>query len=613
MLMRRRIRIGLLLSAAATILIVAGAIFFLFRSSNTLGREIQRNYGARTLALQTHRALVDAYRWAPSSSEARELSAEDAHWLNRIQEKRLHESLHQLDSLHFIVRQVGFSQEESALYLHAGRLTEALEYLERHKKPLEQAQFPAETLKWLNNLRDHYKQELAQRQTELHNQNQLVYLIVAGAGLYVVFINLMLYDQVPRFILDPLQQFSDKISRIAEGDFMQKVEAPRDTELGRMAESFNQMAARLHDYYRENLARLTAQKKRMEHIINSLNDPLFVFDEQDTLLLLNRAAIEVMGGPADRWEGHTMEALKRISSEFRVFWGADEEQHEQGHSGAVHLRQRQGRDVYYQRQYIPVENHHMPRGREVAGTILVLQDVTAYRELDKAKTKFIATLSHELKTPLSSLNVSLNLLARPTMGGLNPQQEEIVELMRYETRRLLKMVGELLTLSRIERGKLEVKPAPLSLRTFCQAVYNGIAPQFEEKAIHLEWHFPDAQAQIYADHEKLSWALTNLLTNALRYSPEQGTVEIHIDAKAEYWCFHVLDRGPGVPQAFRRQLFSPYFQISPSQRASPEEEHHGLGLGLSIAREVVEAHGGQIAVKQRPDGGSHFWFTIPRQ
>jgi signal transduction histidine kinase len=528
----------------------------------------------------------------------------------QLQRQRLREAIRLLDSLDGMRLDELLHPEMGGLNYQISRINTALLRLESRRGPLPSDQFPQEVLKWLEGLKTQYRSTLDARYDQLSSQHQLVYLIIAGAGLYVVFINMMLYDQIPRFIFNPLLQFGEKIRRIAEGDYIQSVDAPRDTELGDLAGSFNLMATRLQEYERSNVASLKAQKRRMDYIINELNDLIFVFDESNHLILLNQAAANLIGGPPVRWEGHSVGSMQRLSKLFDQLWSQEATQ-EQGQESVISLQLSPSRELHYQRQFIPVKDREEEaQAGQSMGFIFVLRDVTQFRRLDQAKTKFIATLSHELKTPLSSINMSLSLLSRPALGSLNRDQNEVVSVMRREIRRLLKMVGELLTLSRIERGKLEVNPQWVSLQRFWQEVYQSVSAQYEDKQVALSVSMPEDQdAFLYADAEKVSWALTNLLTNALRYSPREEKVEVNICQEADQWRFYVKDRGPGIPVSYQRKLFSPYFQVDLNGNTRQGEE--GLGLGLSIAKEVVEAHGGRIEVSDRQGGGSIFSFTIP--
>ena len=241
-----------------------------------------------------------------------------------------------------------------------------------------------------------------------------------------------------------------------------------------------------------------------------------------------------------------------------------------------------------------------------SGTVILLKNITEFHKLDVAKTTFISTISHELKTPISAILMSQQLLADNRVGTLNSEQKELSDSIRENGERLLSITGELLNMTQVESGALQLKPhitKPIELIEYAIKANQVQADKFH---INIEVEYPkDKIPKLYVDSEKIAWVLTNLLSNAIRYSPENGRVIIGAQQLDEHHIqLFVQDFGRGIDPRYHESIFERYFRV-------PGTKIQGSGLGLSISRDFVEAHSGTLTVASELGKGSRFVVTLP--
>ena len=236
----------------------------------------------------------------------------------------------------------------------------------------------------------------------------------------------------------------------------------------------------------------------------------------------------------------------------------------------------------------------------------MLKNITEFQELDTAKTTFISTISHELKTPISAILMSLQLFEDKRIGSLNPEQIELTESIKENSERLLGITGELLNMTQVESGKLQLKPKitkPIELIDYAIKATRVPAEKF---GIQIEVEYPENKIKrLFVDSEKIAWVLTNLLNNAIRYSAENGRVIIGAKQEGEDKVkIYVQDFGKGIDPRYHESIFEPYFRV-------PGTKVQGSGLGLSISRDFVEAHGGTLTIESEIGKGCRFVMTLP--
>ena len=417
---------------------------------------------------------------------------------------------------------------------------------------------------------------------------------------FCVLIGFVFLINFPGYIANPVQQLTDGIQEIARGNYEQRIHLSRSDEFGTLTTAFNELAAKLDDYQNSNLARLMFEKKRLETVIGAMHDPVIGLDEHNRVLFANEPALtllhlspgQLIGKDArevaltnDLLRALLARAVKPDTEPLKIF--AD------------------GKESFFLPESIDIAVLTSKAENEQGiGKVLVLKNVTQFRERDLAKTNFIATISHELKTPISSIKMGLRLLEDERIGGLNEEQRHLLRQLDDDAGRLLNITGELLKIAQAETGNIQMSLEPVHPGEIIEAARQVLSAQAQEKQIDLEVaSLPQPVKMTLADADKTVWVLVNLLSNAIRYSPEKQKVNIAVEYHDNMIRFSVRDRGPGVPEIYRQKIFERFFRM-------PGSLPGGAGLGLAISREFVWAMGGEIGVENAPEGGSTFWFTL---
>ncbi|MDQ3395717.1 MAG: HAMP domain-containing histidine kinase, partial [Bacteroidota bacterium] len=262
---------------------------------------------------------------------------------------------------------------------------------------------------------------------------------------------------------------------------------------------------------------------------------------------------------------------------------------------------------FFAKEIVTVYDSKTSAKRKFLGHIIMLKDVTSFKKSDEAKTNFIAVVSHELKTPLSAMNMSLMLLQDERFGSLNDEQTQLAASMKKEVQRLIKMVTELLDLSKVETGTIDLEKKFVSPELLIEYSTAPVEIQLKEKDIVIIRNVDKDLPEVYVDPEKISWVLINFLSNAVRYSPPGGKITVSVSVSDNYMEFSVLDQGPGIEPENLSKVFNKFVQIA----TNGKKNKSGLGLGLAISKEVIDAHEGEIAVASDFGEGSKFYFRIP--
>jgi signal transduction histidine kinase len=258
------------------------------------------------------------------------------------------------------------------------------------------------------------------------------------------------------------------------------------------------------------------------------------------------------------------------------------------------------KESFFQAKYIPIRMLETGETESQSiGHVIMLKNITEFKELESAKTTFISTISHELKTPISAILMSLQLLEDKRVGALNTEQEELSQSIKENSERLLSITGELLNMTQVEAGKLQLMPKitkPIELINYAIGANRVQADKF---GCQIEVEYPEKIDKLYVDSEKIAWVLTNLLSNAIRFSPEYGRVIIGAKQVENVVEMYVQDFGKGIDPRYHQSIFDRYFRV-------PGTKVQGSGLGLSISKDFVEAHNGTLTVESEIGKGSRF-------
>ncbi|MBE7175617.1 MAG: HAMP domain-containing protein [Mucilaginibacter polytrichastri] len=412
----------------------------------------------------------------------------------------------------------------------------------------------------------------------------------------------------PGYVANPLHELSEGIREIARRNYSRRIEIASNDEFGKLAGSFNVMAAKLNEYESSNLAQIQFEKLRIETIVRNLNDAVIGFDEKQTVLFANPTALHLLGLREEDIVGKNGVETARKNDLLRRLLA-------EGDPGELKIFANDKESFFTRDRYpisIGTENLHLPdepveRSEKNIGSVILLKNITKFHELDEAKTHFIATISHELKTPISAIKMSLRLLQDSRVGTLNAEQGELVGNIRSDTDRLLKITRELLDLAQAETGNIQLNLLRTSAMEIVDYALKAVQTPAAEKAIRILVQAQPALSAVQADKEKTAWVLVNFLSNAIRFSPERTTIHVVIAQREKTLLFSVQDQGPGIERQYHDRIFERYFRVP----AANPQCSAGTGLGLAISRDFINAQNGRIWVESEAGEGSLFCFTLP--
>ena len=428
----------------------------------------------------------------------------------------------------------------------------------------------------------------------------VMWWLIVVAGLCAVIAGAILV-WFPRLVLRPIDALKRGITEIANHNYEQRLDFPGNREFESVAESFNDMAAKLDEYRRSSLDDLMAAKKRIEAIVDTLHEPIVGLDPDRRILFMNREALSVLNLPQEVVGRNATEVALSNDLLRRLIRGLCEKKE---YPEPLKI------DADNKESYFQVENTPLfitPVGgseRQFVGNLIVLSNITRFKELDSAKTNFISTVSHEMKTPISSILMSLQLLGDARLGELNGEQKQLVESIKESSDRLLSITGELLNMTQIETGKLKLIPKvtkPIELINYAVKATQVLADRF---CCFVEVDYPEKISKLFVDNEKIAWVITNLLSNAIHHSPEKSRIIIGAVQREKAVEIYVRDFGRGIDPRYHTSIFERYFRV-------PGTKVQGSGLGLAISKEFVEAHGGTISVESEIGKGSCFSILLP--
>lgn len=483
------------------------------------------------------------------------------------------------------------------------KLQESFNYLKKHradevvKNKIRQDIF--EIMK-LNMVAIKQKSDIAKYTAEAAN----LWIAITGTLCFLIAFNLLV--NLPNNIANPIKELTASIKEIANKNYSQRVHFMNHNEYGDLAKSFNTMAEKLEEYSNSNLHKLSFEKKRLETLINKMHDPIIGMDNEGLVLFANDEALKIMGLQSNEVIGKSANLLALTNDLMRSLI-VNELENDSEASGKKLLPMKifaDGKESYFEKEIVNITIK--PTGEEKIipiGDVIILRNITIFKELDFAKTNFIATVSHELKTPIASIKLSLQLLEKTETGVINAEQKQLIDGIKEDSQRLLKITGELLELSQLETGNIQLNMEKSSPYEIINYATEAVKVQAEQKQIQLvietEQNLPD----IKADSEKTAWVLINFLTNAITYSSENSVISVKLKKENNKVVFQVIDTGKGIDNRYKTKVFDKYFQIPGSHKS-------GTGLGLAISKEFIEAQNGTIGVESELGLGSTFYFKL---
>jgi two-component system, NtrC family, sensor histidine kinase KinB len=398
-----------------------------------------------------------------------------------------------------------------------------------------------------------------------------------------------------RAILKPIQTLRTVSKELGEGNLDQVVPVQSRDELGQLADAFNKLAAKLRAYRQITTDQILQARQMTEITFSAFPDSILALSLDGKINFANPAAGNL---------------LQRLNGEYGLPLAIQEE------VGNV----LKGAPDYLPTSFekaVPVrlDDHEaflLPRvlgmrdeSGNLFGAAVVLQDVTRFRLMDEVKTNLVSTVSHELKTPLTSIRMGLHLLLEEKIGSLNAKQLELLLAAREDSERLLRMINDLLDLARLESGQTRPRIEVVSPRTVIDEALPNLRPLVEVRDSHLLADIAPDLPEVMVDPRQISHVFSNFVSNAARFSKPGDDIVLSAKTIGKNVRFSVLDHGPGIAKEYQARVFERFFRIPGS------EESKGVGLGLAIAKEIIVSHGGNVGLRSTPGEGSEFYFDLP--
>ncbi|MCK8817964.1 ATP-binding protein [Natroniella sulfidigena] len=420
-------------------------------------------------------------------------------------------------------------------------------------------------------------------------------------SIIAVIVALISGNYISNLIIKPTKKLTEKVKEVADGNLDQLIEVSTKDEIGQLAHEFNSMTQQLKEYEEMNINKLVGEKKKSEAIVKSISNPLLVTDNQNKLLLMNSKAEKLFALDEQKVKGkHFLEVIKeeRIFELITRTLTTGEEQKIRDVEALRFVQDEE--ECYFRMTTTPVKNEN----NEVNLIIVLLEDITHLKEVDQMKSEFVSMVSHEFRTPLTSMGMAVSMLLEETIGQLNEEQNELLTVVKEDCERLNHLVDELLDLSKIESGEINLDFNSIKVAKIFEVSLRPFTEQAKESGIDLVAE-EAGNLEVYGDLSKISWVITNLIGNALRYTEHGGEIRLSAEKKGHKVHITVSDTGKGIPKEYQNKVFDKFVRVSDDQ-----DEDTGTGLGLAIAKEIIEAHGGRIWVDSEVGAGSKFTFTL---
>ena len=486
---------------------------------------------------------------------------------------------------------------ESSRPVRDDELSERNEYFTHLEPQFNKLRADCEHLLQLNQRAMLAKSEAAAGVAQLWFYRTLLFAgVLVAAGLLLAFF-------LANRIVEPLRQLTATTARIAGGDLDAKVTVGSRDEVGVLAAEYNRMAERIRQLRSSDMGKLMVAQQTTEAAIDSLYDPVIVTDGEGCVTKLNPAAEEIFGSEKENTGKHVGEVARdaRIAGAVAEALESQRPVAGEGMSSVLPLAV-DGSERAFRLRTTPMRGYE-DGGHRLLGAVTILEDITHLREIDRLKSEFIATASHELRTPLTSVQMGVHLLLEGALGELTDDQNEVLQACRQDCERLDKLMRDLLDLSRIEAGESQPQLAAASAKDLIATAVKELRPQVEAKGLKLSVDASVELPWVSVDRLQIERVIGNLVINALRHT-KQGEIKISAEQRDSHVAVSVSDTGSGIPTEYLPHIFDKFVQV-------PDAPTGGAGLGLTISKSIIEAHGGKISVQSEVGRGTTFTFTLP--
>jgi NtrC-family two-component system sensor histidine kinase KinB len=406
-----------------------------------------------------------------------------------------------------------------------------------------------------------------------------------------------------RTILRPVQAVTQAALAISGGNLNQLVPYQADDELGQLARAFNTMTRHLREFRQSQSAQLLRAQRASQATVDSFPDPVIVIDSEGFVEIANPAARRLLGVLTKHHGQPTSSTWQPPEPLRQPLADALKEQRDYSPEGFDHviLLGSDGRERALLPRVLAIRDPH----GSTLGAAVLLQDVTRLRLLDQVKNNLVATASHELKTPLTSIRLAVHLLLEETVGPLTSKQTELLLDARENSERLLAMVNNLLDLARLEQGSRQLDFQPIRPESLLRTAADSIRARAADHSIDVVLNLREGLPEVQVDVSRFGSALLNLLNNSLTYTDRGGRITLGAQSVGDEVELTVADTGIGIPADALPHVFEKFFRVPGQSKGT------GTGLGLAIVQEIVVAHGGTITCDSHPGKGTEFRIRLP--
>lgn len=436
---------------------------------------------------------------------------------------------------------------------------------------------------------------------KVRNTTERLMYIILILSITAVIIGFLIGSYFINRFLKPVYSLNETIKSIKEGNLDVIAPIISEDEVGEVTKEFNKMTKRLKEYENSTAGQLMNEKNKSIAIVKSISDPLVVLNTDYKFMLLNHAFEKFFNINEDEVIYkhfleiiHNKDLYNHISSVFKVG-------EEVSHSKIIQLNFNES-EYFFNVICTLVKDMY----GNTTGIVILFQNVTELKLLEKMKANFISTISHEFKTPLTSIMIGTSLIVDENIGILNEKQKNIINTISDDGERLSELVTNLLQLSRIESDNEMYDFKACSIVGIIDTCVKNFYDRAEVNEVNLYYAADETLPRIKADNEKIVWVINNLISNAMKYTNAGDEIFISAKVKHDEMYISVKDTGVGIPEAYIEKIFDKFVQVIGS-----DSEARGSGLGLTISKEIVEAHHGTIWCESEVDAGSTFTFTIP--
>lgn len=459
-----------------------------------------------------------------------------------------------------------------------------------------------------NNLRDLISKLVLLNEKSMFNSKDIVthdaknsmYIILTLSAIGIVIGFILSLFSLKKF-LSPLYALRENMKAVKEGNINLQTTIETNDEIGELSIEFNNMTKRLQQFEHSTLGRVIAEKNKSIAIVKSISDPIIVLDTNYKVLLINNALEKLFNTKEENALNKYFLEVITNGELYDYIQHAYNSQVEVSENKIMYFELND--EDYYFNVIVTVLKDSEDKA---VGMVVLFQNITGIKQIEKMKGDFIATVSHEFKTPLTSLMMGTSLINEESVGILNEEQKNIISAIKEDSEKLLNLVENLLTLSLVESTNGIFNIEPNFINNIIENSISGFTEQANSLGVDIIYKADSSLPKVNADFEKVTWVINNLISNALKFTKKGDSIYISSFISQNKLCVFVKDTGIGIPEEYIEKIFDKFVQVKGSDTAV-----NGTGLGLAISKEIIEAHGGEIWCESKLGVGSKFIFTLP--